>query len=215
MTYQCGSTELGIGAIWLILTYVYFALLQIIGIILAIQTRKVKIKVLNDSKYIAAMIYISSIVLLLLGIATAVFGSSINVTGILFSGGLLFATTAFLCLVFIPKVKMLLLHVSDTEHVPDTEHVCYLHKYNYLAILFLFQMVGLYRDPLGERIFDKSSSSNTILENTLGRSRSAHCINVCSPDPCPDNSSKLVQLQLRISELESMLREHQVGQISE
>ena len=113
MTYQCGSTaELGIGAIWLILTYVYFALLQIIGIILAIQTRKVKVKVLNDSKYIAAMIYISSIVLLLLGIVTAVFATSINITEILFSGGLLFATSAFLCLVFIPKVSMYCMYRS-------------------------------------------------------------------------------------------------------
>ena len=44
---------------------VYLALLQIVGIILDIQTlKKVKIKVLNDSKYIASLIYISSIVCL-------------------------------------------------------------------------------------------------------------------------------------------------------
>ena len=87
-----------------IVIFVYLALLQIVGIILAIQTRKVKIKVLNDSKYIAALIYISSLVLIVLAIITFTLDSLINVSELIYCGCLLLATTAFLCLTFIPKV---------------------------------------------------------------------------------------------------------------
>lgn len=80
-------------------------LIQIVGIILAIQTRKVKVKVLNDSKYIAALIYISTIVWITAGVVTFVLPwNTINITEVVFSGGLLIANTAFLILTFIPKV---------------------------------------------------------------------------------------------------------------
>ena len=89
--------------------FAYLALLQIIGIILAIQTRKVEIKVLNDAKYIAALIYISSIAwLTLLVVAFVLPNGMINVTELFFSGGLLVPTTAFLCLTFIPKVYIVM-----------------------------------------------------------------------------------------------------------
>ena len=106
VTYQCGSDEGGYGHIWLVLTYVYFGLLQLIGIILAIQTRKVQVKVLNDSKYVAALIYISSILLVVLAVVTLVFNSYINVSETVFSGAFLFAATIFACLIFIPKVSI-------------------------------------------------------------------------------------------------------------
>ena len=105
MTYQCDKTEGGLGDIWLLITYVYFGLLQLIGIILAIQTRKVHIKVLNDSKFVTALIYMSSILLLLLGVVVYLFGSYINAVEIVFSGAFLLAATTFASLSFIPKVR--------------------------------------------------------------------------------------------------------------
>ena len=104
MVYQCFAEAASTGSTWIIIRFVYLALLQLIGIILAIQTRKVKIKVLNDSKYIAALIYISSIVLLLIAIVQFVSGNVININELIFSGGIIVITTAFLGLVFIPKV---------------------------------------------------------------------------------------------------------------
>ena len=101
MVYQCSTST---GSTWIIIRFVYLALLQLIGIILAIQTRKVKIKVLNDSKFIAALIYISSIVLLLIAIVQFISGNVININELIFSGGIIVITTAFLGLVFIPKV---------------------------------------------------------------------------------------------------------------
>ncbi len=105
MIYQCFPET--IQTIYLVVTLAYLAILQIIGIVLAIQTRKIKIKLLNDSKYIAAVIYISSIALVLIAIVTLVPGSFINVIEAIFSGSLLVATTFFLGLIFIPKVYVM------------------------------------------------------------------------------------------------------------
>lgn len=105
MVWQCSTNA--IMDIVSIVTFVYLGLLQLIGIILAIQTRKVKVKVLNDSKYIAALIYISSIVIIIIAIIRFTLTGYINISEVLYSGGLLLATTAFLCLTFIPKMVSL------------------------------------------------------------------------------------------------------------
>ncbi len=102
MRYTCFSTTYQI--IYLVVTFGFLAILQIIGIVLAIQTRKVKIKLLNDSKYITAVIYISSISLVLIAIVTLVPGTLINIIEAVFSGSVITATTFFLGLIFIPKV---------------------------------------------------------------------------------------------------------------
>ena len=63
-----------------------------------------KVKVLNDSKYIAALVYISSIVLIIIAIIRFTLANRIHVTEVFYSGGLILATTAFLSLTFIPKM---------------------------------------------------------------------------------------------------------------
>ena len=102
MVWQCYSDNNS--NITNIAIFLYLALVQVAAIVLAIQTRRVKVKVLNDSKYIVALIYISSVVLLLLIIVTFIQGALINVNEMLVSGALLISTTAFLSLTFIPKV---------------------------------------------------------------------------------------------------------------
>ncbi len=82
----------------------YLISLQVAAVILAFKTRKVKIKVLNDSKYVAAIIYITSMVVVALIVITFALDSYIVVTEVLFSGGLILATTTFLGFIFIPKV---------------------------------------------------------------------------------------------------------------
>ena len=106
--WQCfGGDSATLGFTWLVVIYVYLAILQLVGFVLAIQTRKVKIKVLNDAKLITATVYISSIVLVVLIVVTfsGVIDSYINVIEALFSGGFLVAITAFMALIFIPKVS--------------------------------------------------------------------------------------------------------------
>ena len=87
-----------------LLIFVYLGLLQLVGIILAFQTRKVKIPILNDSKSVTALIYISSIVLVVIILVTFILHGYINVTAVLFYGGIMLLATIFLVLIFIPKV---------------------------------------------------------------------------------------------------------------
>ena len=74
------------------------------GIVLAFQTRKVKISALNDSTFVAALVYISSIVLVALVLVTFALRGYINIQGAIFSGGVLLLAFVYLILMFIPKV---------------------------------------------------------------------------------------------------------------
>ena len=102
--YTCFSDE-SQASTWIIVIFLYLALLQVIGIVLAVQTRKVKVKVLNDSKHIAALIYISSIVLVTRAVAVFAVSHLLNVAEVIFSGGIIVLGFAFLSIVFIPKVS--------------------------------------------------------------------------------------------------------------
>ena len=76
-----------------------------IGVLLAFSIRKVKIKGLNDSREISAIIYITSIILVLVITITMGFGEYINVNGGVFALGVSTASTVVLGFLFIPKVS--------------------------------------------------------------------------------------------------------------
>ena len=99
--YESGS----IPFIFDLITFIYLGLLQFVGIILAFQTRKVRINVLNDSKSVTALIYISSIVLVVIVMITFILRGYINISAGLFYGGIILLATFFLLLIFIPKVS--------------------------------------------------------------------------------------------------------------
>ena len=81
-----------------------------VGILLAFQTRKVKIKGLNDSKVVAIIIYISSIVLVALALVTFALRTYVNIGTGVFVAGIFTLTTIFLALIFIPKASFI--HVA-------------------------------------------------------------------------------------------------------
>jgi len=85
--------------------YSYKGLLQVTALILAFRTRKVKVKGLDDSKYIAASIYISSIVLAVIIVATYTLTDYVDVFPAVEGAGFLLGTTMILVLVFVPKVS--------------------------------------------------------------------------------------------------------------
>ena len=93
---------------WQIFIFAYLVVLQIIGIILSFQTRKVKIQGLNDSKYIAMIIYISSIVIVVLALVTFSLRTYINIGTGIFVAGIFILTTIFLAFIFLPKVSILI-----------------------------------------------------------------------------------------------------------
>ena len=102
--WQCYETG-SLPFIFDCIIFAYLILLQIVGIILAFQTRKVKINVLNDSKVVTILIYISSIVLVVIVLVTFILRNYINVSAAVHSGGVIVLATVFLLLIFVPKVS--------------------------------------------------------------------------------------------------------------
>lgn len=89
---------------WKIFIFVYLGVLQIVGILLAFQTRKVKLPGLKDSKFIAAVVYISSVVLIILALVTFALRTHININAGIQVTGMFVMTTTILVLIFVPKV---------------------------------------------------------------------------------------------------------------
>ena len=92
-------------------------LLQVIALVLAFSTRKVKVKGLNDAKYIAAAIYITSIVLAVIIVATYALNDFVNAFPALFCIGFFVGTTSILALVFVPKVGKCVRQVTHSQGV--------------------------------------------------------------------------------------------------
>ena len=101
-TYVCESKERDI---WLGILYGYKGVLQVIALFLAFGTRRVKVKGLNDSKFIAATIYITSIVLAVKIIASITLNEYVNTFSVLFSTSIFITATVILSLIFIPQVS--------------------------------------------------------------------------------------------------------------
>lgn len=110
-TWRCYETG-SLSFVFDVIIFSYLSLLQLVGIILAFQTRKVKINVLNDSKSVATLIYISSIVLVVIVLIRFFLRSYINAGTAIFCGGILLLATIFLVLIFCPKVIYTYLHIA-------------------------------------------------------------------------------------------------------
>ena len=82
-------------------------LLQVIALVFAFATRKVKVKGLDDSMYITASTYVTSIVLAVTIVTTYSLKDFVNTFPALFCTGFLIGTTVILGLVFVPKVGSL------------------------------------------------------------------------------------------------------------
>ena len=83
----------------------YKGLLQALALLLAFRTRNVKVKGLDDSVYIAASIYVTSVMLAVIIVSTYTLMDYVNVYPAVVGMGLLLGTTAILGLVFIPRVR--------------------------------------------------------------------------------------------------------------
>lgn len=84
--------------------------MEVIALVLAFSIRKVKVRGLDDSKYIGAAIYVTSIVLAVVIMATYLLKDFINVFAALFCTGFLVGTTVIIALVFIPLVRLSVSH---------------------------------------------------------------------------------------------------------
>ena len=90
--------------IYFSLALVYKVIIHVIGLVLAFLTRKVKVDPLNDSRYSAAIIYCSC-VMLILAIIVVFALSGVNTYAGVWTSLVLVEVCVFLGLTFIPKVR--------------------------------------------------------------------------------------------------------------
>ena len=117
--YICDSTTRDI---FLGILYGYKMVLQVIALLLAFSIRKVKVKGLDDAKYIAASIYVTSIVLAMIIVATYSLKELINVFAALFCTGFLIGTSVILILVFVPQVTCATSHFRSHPNDCNSDH---------------------------------------------------------------------------------------------
>lgn len=103
--YECSTSKIRLISIGLI--FGFKGLLQICALYFAFQIRRVKVKGLNDAKYIATIVYITSIILVACLIASFSLRTYINSFAVIFGVGLFLTATIILVLTFIPKMVRL------------------------------------------------------------------------------------------------------------
>ena len=99
--YICDSKNRSIA---LGILYGYKAALQVIALVFSFSIRKVRVKGLNDAKYIAAAVYVTSIVTTVIIVSLYTLKTFLNLYAVLFASGFFIGTTFILVLVFVPKV---------------------------------------------------------------------------------------------------------------
>lgn len=85
---------------------IYKCALQICALYLAFKTRKVKIKGLNETKYIAMMVYVETLIVILTLVVTFALTDYVNIYAAAQSIGNTATGSIILGLTFIPKVAI-------------------------------------------------------------------------------------------------------------
>ena len=107
--FVCSNTG---SIVWLAISDIYQGLLQILAMFMAFHNRKVKIKGLNDTKEIFALVYLNSITLVLLAVTEFALQSYHNAHDGLLSLAHIVGATLFLSLVIVPRVCVYSKHLS-------------------------------------------------------------------------------------------------------
>ena len=77
---------------------------QFLTLFLAFATRRIPVKGIDDTKFIAGAVYITSILLAVIIVSTYTMKDLVNWGAVVFCTGIIIVTTAILSLVFVPKV---------------------------------------------------------------------------------------------------------------
>ncbi|KAM7363585.1 gamma-aminobutyric acid type B receptor subunit 2 isoform 1-T1 [Cochliomyia hominivorax] len=98
--------------IFVSIIYAYKGLLLVFGAFLAWETRHVSIPALNDSKHIGFSVYNVFITCIAGAAISLVLSDRKDLVFVLLSFFIIFCTTATLCLVFVPKVRLVLVEMK-------------------------------------------------------------------------------------------------------
>ena len=99
---SCGTNV--IFHIHVILAIVYKLILHVIGLVLVCLTTNVKVDVLNDYRYNIAIIIISTVFLMIIGIANYLLVGFVNWSILIWAISIFTSSMTYLGLTFVPKV---------------------------------------------------------------------------------------------------------------
>ena len=122
--YICDSNSRDIA---LGILYGYKAVLQVIALIFSFSIGRVKVKGLNDAKFIIVAVYVTSIVTAVIFVSIYSLKKYLNLYATLCSFGFLVGTTFTLALVFLPKVHTLVvtfLQCIILNNTPSCNWIC-------------------------------------------------------------------------------------------
>lgn len=172
-------------------------------------------KGLNDSKFIGAIIYITSVVLAVKIVAAITLNEYVDVFSALFATCILITATTTLGLIFIPQVRysgrVCSLVLFGYKFFCSLTFMALLY-YNACQCICIFsvspQMIGLYRDPTGANIFRVNETSNsqstsvTAAENFKKMSGAGGAELSIENDPFLSDKEKINMLNQKIKDLE-------------
>ncbi|XP_073987605.1 gamma-aminobutyric acid type B receptor subunit 1 isoform X2 [Rhodnius prolixus] len=108
--------------VWLGIMYVYKGLVLVFGLFLAYETRSIKVKQINDSRYVGMSIYNVVVLCLITAPVTMVIASQQDASFTFVSLALIFCCLLSMALIFVPKVIEVIRHPRDkaeSKYNPD------------------------------------------------------------------------------------------------
>ncbi|CAB0017197.1 unnamed protein product [Nesidiocoris tenuis] len=108
--------------VWLGLMYGYKGLVLVFGLFLAYETRSIKVKQINDSRYVGMSIYNVVVLCLITAPVTMVIASQQDASFTFVSLALIFCCFLSMALIFVPKVIEVIRHPRDkaeSKYNPD------------------------------------------------------------------------------------------------
>ena len=135
---------------------------------IAIKIRKVKIPPLDDARYVVITVYVATTLSVLIAVVSLPLFQYQNTSAAIYAGSSIIGAAIYLILLFLPKVKeCLCLNVLAVCVITSPDLASFSFKCGtFMADLYIFyflikQMVILYRDPQGRKIF-KSTDISTL-----------------------------------------------------
>ena len=100
--------------------YSYKGLVLVFGLFLAYETRSIKVKQINDSRYVGMSIYNVVVLCLITAPVTMVIASQQDASFAFVALAVIFCCFLSMALIFVPKVSyMIILSILFHEHLPD------------------------------------------------------------------------------------------------
>ncbi|XP_058799200.1 gamma-aminobutyric acid type B receptor subunit 1 isoform X2 [Phymastichus coffea] len=100
-------------SVWLGIIYSYKSLVLVFGLFLAYETRSIKVKQINDSRYVGMSIYNVVVLCLITAPVTMVIASQQDATFVFVSLAIVFCCFLSMALIFVPKVIEVIRHPKD------------------------------------------------------------------------------------------------------